>query len=93
MPWVKGQSGNPHGRPKKQFSEVLQRAIVQDDGKRLRMVIEKLLDKAAEGEPWAVKELADRLEGKPAQSVQLSGDEDNPIQVVEWLVKTGKQDD
>lgn len=51
----------------------LQRAMAQDDGKRLRDAAEKLLDKAAVGEPWALGMLADRLDGKVAQAVELSG--------------------
>ena len=58
-------------KQQRQFGEALQRAIKQDDGKRLRGAAEKLLDLADSGEAWAVRELADRLDGKPAQSVQL----------------------
>lgn len=57
----------------------LERAIAQDDGKRLRGAAEKLLDLANAGEAWAVKELADRLDGRPAQAVTLLGDADNPL--------------
>jgi hypothetical protein len=49
----------------------LKRAIAQDDGVRLRKAAEKLLDKAAEGEPWAIKEIADRLDGKSQQNVTI----------------------
>lgn len=65
----KGQSGNPGGRKdEKKFSAALDRAIAQDDGERLRKAAEKLLTLASDGEAWAVKELADRLDGKPHQS-------------------------
>lgn len=75
MAWQPGQSGNPEGRRREQkFRAVLDRAILQDDGKRLRDAAEKLLDLAAEGEQWAVKELADRLDGKPTQATLLDGD-------------------
>jgi hypothetical protein len=53
------------------FREALNRAIKQDDGKRIRSAAEKLLDLAAEGEQWAVKELADRVDGKASQQVNL----------------------
>jgi HPt (histidine-containing phosphotransfer) domain-containing protein len=49
----------------------LNRAIAQDDSKRLRDAAERLLDIAAAGEAWAIKELADRLDGKPHQSTSL----------------------
>jgi hypothetical protein len=55
------------------FREALRRAITQDDGKRIRATAEKLLDLAAEGEAWAVKELADRVDGKVAQQITGPG--------------------
>ena len=76
-----GESGNPKGRPiNKPFFDALNRAIKQDDAKRVRLAAEKLLDAAAEGEPWALGMLADRLDGKAAQTI--SGDPDNPITLV-----------
>lgn len=81
MPWEKGQSGNPGGRPNnKPFFTALNRAILQDDHKRLRAAAEALLDKASAGEPWAIKELADRLDGKSIQAI--SGDPENPLNFV-----------
>lgn len=66
------QPGNKEAAKSKQFMGALQRAIAQDDGKRLRDSAEKLLDLAAAGESWAVKELADRLDGKPTQQVDAT---------------------
>ena len=75
MPFEPGQSGNPAGGAKiKRFYAALDRAIIQEDGKRLREAAEQLLSFAAAGESWAIQQLADRLDGKPAQQVQLSGD-------------------
>jgi hypothetical protein len=65
----------------RRWAEALNRAIVQDEGKRLREAAESLLDKAASGEPWAVKELADRLDGKAAQAVALTGVNGEPFVV------------
>lgn len=62
--------GNRNGEKQNRlWSEAIRRAIVQDDGKRLRMLAEKLLDKAAEGDVSALKELGDRLDGKAHQSI------------------------
>ena len=78
MPFIKGQSGNPEGKkPNKPFLDALNRAIAQDDAKRVRQAAEQLLDLAASGEQWAVKELIDRLDGKAVQTV--AGDAENPI--------------
>jgi len=75
MAWVKGQSGNPDGgKNQKLFLGALNRAIAQEDGKRLRESAEQLLTRAAEGEQWAVQMLADRLDGKAAQVIAGPGD-------------------
>lgn len=72
------------------FNDSLRRAIAQDDGKRIRAAAEKLLDLAAEGTPWAVRELADRTDGKAAMSVALTGDEDKPLYFTEIVRKIVK---
>ena len=61
--------GQDHERP---FREALRRAIAQDDGRRLRAAAEKLLDLAEAGEAWAVKEMADRMDGKSRQQVEVN---------------------
>ena len=69
----KGESGNPSGtKREKRFLSALERAISQEDGKLLRKAAESLLAQAAAGESWAICQLADRLDGKPGQSVDVS---------------------
>ena len=63
----------------RRWSEALNRAIAQDDGKRLRAAAEKLLDKAADGEPWAIREIGDRLDGKAPQALEHSGPGGGPV--------------
>ena len=90
MTWKPGQSGNPEGPVKqKRFYAALDRAIIQEDGKKLRDAAEKLLELASQGEPWAVQMLADRLDGKPAQQLQMTGADEGPL-VVE-IVKYQKE--
>lgn len=80
MPFQKGQSGNPSGSvASKPFLDTLNRAIAQDDARKLRKCAETLLDKAAEGEPWAVQMLADRLDGKPKQQTEVTGADGAPL--------------
>lgn len=93
MPWQKGQSGNPEGGRLKarRFATILERALTQEDLKaeedhRIRKGIEKLLDKVADGDLASLQTLADRTDGKPAQSMTLSGDPENPLQYVERRV-------
>ena len=83
MAWKPGESGNPEGGAKaKRFYAALDRAIIQEDGKRLREAAEKLLDLAAAGEAWAIQHLADRLDGKPKQQVELAGEDGGPMRIV-----------
>ena len=69
-----GEVGNPRGRPpaEKSFRAALDKALASDDGKRLRATADKLLDLASNGEPWAVQMLADRLDGKATQQVEMN---------------------
>ncbi len=63
----------------KYIYEALRKALVQDDKKRLAIGMEKVLDLVSEGDPWAMSFVRDTLDGKPAQSVTVSGDADNPL--------------
>jgi hypothetical protein len=79
MAFEKGQSGNPGGRPKeKPFRDALRAelaALGADDPKALRGLARNLLKIAAgeDGLP-AIKEVADRLDGKPVQAVENGDD-------------------
>lgn len=78
--------GNNNAVKNKLWIDTLRRVITQDRSDRVRKAAEKLLDSAAEGEQWAIKELADRLDGKPAQSKTLDFFGENQItkMVVTW---------
>ena len=65
--------GNDNAKKGKLFYEQLRRVLVQNDSLKLRQVSEKLVDAAIEGEPWAVKEIMDRMDGKPVAIQELSG--------------------
>lgn len=45
--------------------------------KKLRMIVDRLVNAALDGEGWAIKEIFDRVDGKPTQTI--AGDPDNPI--------------
>jgi hypothetical protein len=79
-----GQPGNDNATKNKPFLEAVTRAITQDDGKRLRSCAEKLLDKAALGEPWAVTLLADRLDGKAHQSIDATVDGNLTVNILRF---------
>ena len=47
--------------------------------KKLDMIADKCADQAMNGESWAVREVGDRLDGKPAQAIAIKGDPDSPV--------------
>ena len=54
-------------------------AAAGDDMKKLREIARTHIEKAAAGDMQAIKELADRLDGKPAQALEHSGPDGEPI--------------
>ncbi len=85
MTFKPGQSGNPQGlRRAKLFADALRMelAAVGADHKALRKIARNLIDMAMAGEMVAIKELADRLDGKAAQALQHSGEDAGPIVVM-----------
>lgn len=78
---------NPRGQQRdKPFRDALRMVIAdaEDNPRKLRRIAEKLFDQAAQGDVQAIKEVADRLDGKVPQAVGGS-DELGPIEnVVTW---------
>lgn len=64
------------------WANTIRRAVLAADASKLRAIADKLVDLAAEGDMQAIKELGDRLDGKPAQSVVVGGDQENPLKTV-----------
>lgn len=79
---VGAPQGNQNAAKAKVWSAAIQRALEKRAGgdriKALDELAECLLVKCTEGDMVALKELGDRLEGKPAQVI--SGDPDAPLQ-------------
>lgn len=74
------------GRPPKEksFANMLNIAIkeaTESGGTKLRAVADALIEKAVAGDIPAIKEIADRLDGKVAQSI-IGDDESDPISLV-----------
>lgn len=53
----------------------------EGDNKGLRKMAVAIMDLAEAGERWAAEYVRDTLDGKPAQRVEVAGDEENPINV------------
>ena len=94
MTWKKGKSGNPSGgRKDKWWADAIRkegnRAAKEDgkilkgeDGKeikRIELAAKRLFDRAENGEISAMKEIGDRLDGKPAQTIQGTDPEDGAL--------------
>ena len=80
-PFKKGQSGNPKGRPKSlTLSEAYRRELAKidpaDPQQRTfaEILAERTVSKAKSGDVAALKELADRTEGKAKQTITLTLD-------------------
>jgi hypothetical protein len=65
--------GNQNSKKGKLFYNQLRVALVQEDSRKLRMIAQKLVDAAEQGEPWAIKEVIDRVDGKAVQATEISG--------------------
>jgi hypothetical protein len=75
--WKPGESGNPRGPAlNKPWKDAIARAIKRREEKdplALEKLADKLLREAAQGDITALKELGDRLDGKPKQETEHSG--------------------
>lgn len=68
------EKGNKLGAKKGQFGHELHKAITQGDPEQLRKIAEKLLAMALGGDLMAIREVADRLDGKAVQTVHATVD-------------------
>jgi enoyl-CoA hydratase/carnithine racemase len=79
MAFQPGKSGNPGGRAKeRQFADALRMelAAAGEDNKALRAIARNLINLAQKDDEKAlpaINAIADRLDGKPAQAVEMSG--------------------
>jgi len=89
MPFEKGKSGNPGGRPKgRPFRDALMMEIkaAGDDHKALRKIAAALLAKAANGDVPAINSLADRTDGKVAQAL-IGNSEEDGVKLVHTITR------
>ena len=70
--------GNTNAQKGKMFYDALRKGLVQNPT-RLPRIVEQLLTQAELGEPWAVKEVIDRLDGKAIQINQMENADGSPI--------------
>ena len=82
----KGTSGNPNGRPKSGFAlneyiTELANVELEDKKTMLEAVVGKVYEEALDGNMSAINFLADRILGKPSQSIGIKDVSDEPIKV------------
>lgn len=70
--WQPGQSGNPAGRPKDVAREIARKVFINND----EAIYRGMAEKAAKGDAYAFKELAERAFGKLRESVAISHQDD-----------------
>lgn len=81
----------------KPFRDALRLVIAdaEDNPRKLRKIAEKLFDEAAQGDVLAIREIADRLDGKVPQGIG-GDDELGPVQLQQIervIVRPDKADD
>lgn len=87
LPFPKtGAAANPNGRPKRAWTVqgLIEDAMEEADETGVpakKLIYQKLVKLAKNGDIQAIRELNDRLDGKPVQKNVLAGDEENPIRV------------
>lgn len=88
-----GQPGNDNAARGKEFRAAIQRALAKrSSGAGWRVALDKiatkLIELAEDGEQWAVQEVANRMDGKPAQTTVLTGDEEGgPVKIQSIEIK------
>lgn len=86
-------TGNQNAAKAKVWQAAIKRALAEksrlDQKEALDDLALVLVAKAMDGDLGALKELGDRLDGKPAQALDVGGQSDNPIitEVVRRIVK------
>lgn len=75
--------GNQNARKGADWRQALKRALARHGNGTYHDGLEKLAAKyvkaAEKGEAWALKDIGDRFDGRPAQSVDLSGEVNIPL--------------
>lgn len=87
--------GNQNARDGREFREALRRAMAHrgegDYRHTLLKIAGGLVDKALEGDLPAIREVADREDGKAAQAMILNGDENGgPVRIGVDVTFVGK---
>lgn len=72
--------GNSNAKKGKEWFDALRKECVQR--KALGDIAKVVVDKAIAGEQWAIAEIGNRFDGKPAQALEVSGADGGPVETV-----------
>ena len=72
------QVGNQNAAKSRMFYDKLRLVLVQEPH-RLRSIAEQLVTQAEAGEPWAIKEIIDRVDGKAVQATTIENADGTPL--------------
>ena len=85
--------GNSNATKGSEWRQAIKRALAHRSGKTYRegldQVARKFVEAAAMGDPWAMKEIGDRMDGKPKQSMDLDVEGDIGIRAIEVTFTDG----
>lgn len=102
-PWTKGVSGNPGGRPKNNHTSIFNllekrlEELAPGSDKTVKDavvtgILAILLDRKDKHYAAILKEVSDRLYGKPKESIELSGNAEKPITIRTITAEIPKRD-
>ena len=99
MSQVGAPAGNQNAKKGRAWAEAIRRAIREkyegeDYEAKLAQLAARLVDEADAGDMQALKEIGDRIDGKPSQSLDVGSDPDRPLvqKVVRELVRAKTAD-
>lgn len=82
-------TGKPRGpKSDKLWAEAVRMAVLREETcgdekrKRLSIIADKVATLAMDGDLQAIKEIGDRLDGRPKQASEITGAEGGPVQVL-----------
>ena len=74
--------GNKNATKNKPWADAINRVLLAEDGQKMRDLAEKLVKAGLAGDVTALKEIGDRMDGKPKQQLEVAGDEGGPLRIV-----------
>lgn len=72
--------GNKNAAKGKEWFDALRKECVQKSA--LEKIAKVVVEKAMAGEQWAITEIGNRFDGKPAQAMEVSGPDGGPVETV-----------